>query len=100
MYPRDSTTRTFLIEISLATTTPDLEVKLLAAAAGLQLLASRAAVQMYLNEAVFCWYQRLHANRTPDTEYGRAKVFLHNHHLCAAAIQFIAPPLQIGRAHV
>lgn len=64
---------------------PELEVKLLAAAAGLQLLASRAAVQMYLNEAVFCWYQRLHVSRSPDTEYGRAKVFLHNHHLCAVA---------------
>ncbi|XP_048544281.1 LOW QUALITY PROTEIN: uncharacterized protein LOC125523273 [Triticum urartu] len=74
---------------------PELEVKLLAAAAGLQLLASRAAVQMYLNEAVFCWYQRLHANRAPDTEYGRAKVFLHNHHLCAAATQFVAPPLLV-----
>ncbi|XP_037419291.1 uncharacterized protein LOC119284147 [Triticum dicoccoides] len=74
---------------------PELEAKLLAAAAGLQLLASRAAVQMYLNEAVFCWYQRLHANRAPDTEYGRAKVFLHNHHLCAAATQFVAPPLLV-----
>ncbi|KAM3196116.1 hypothetical protein ACQJBY_072004 [Aegilops geniculata] len=74
---------------------PELEVKLLAAAAGIQLLASRAAVQMYLNEAVFCWYQRLHANRAPDTEYGRAKVFLHNHHLCAAATQFVAPPLLV-----
>lgn len=31
------------------------EAKLLAAAAGLQLLAARPAVQMYLNEAVFCW---------------------------------------------
>ncbi|XP_051197891.1 uncharacterized protein [Lolium perenne] len=74
---------------------PDLEAKLLAAAAGLQLLASRGAVQMYLNEAVFCWYQRLHANRAPDTEYGRAKVFLHNHHLCVAATQFVVPPLLV-----
>uniref|UniRef100_A0ACD5ZP85 Uncharacterized protein n=1 Tax=Avena sativa TaxID=4498 RepID=A0ACD5ZP85_AVESA len=74
---------------------PELEVKLLAAAAGLQLLASRAAVQMYLNEAVFCWYQRLHANRKPDTEYGRAKVFLHNHHLCAAAMHFVVPPMLV-----
>ncbi|KAF8732720.1 hypothetical protein HU200_015055 [Digitaria exilis] len=71
------------------------EVKLLAAAAGLQLLAARAAVQMYLNEAVFCWYQRLHASRSPDTEYGRAKVFLHNHHLCAVATQLVAPPLLV-----
>ncbi|CAN6215305.1 unnamed protein product [Urochloa humidicola] len=69
------------------------EVRLLAAAAGLQLLAARPAVQMYLNEAVFCWYQRLHVSRAPDTEYGRAKVFLHNHHLCAVATQFVAPPL-------
>ncbi|KAF0902374.1 hypothetical protein E2562_016217 [Oryza meyeriana var. granulata] len=74
---------------------PELEVKLLAAAAGLQLLASRAAVQMYLNEAVFCWYQRLHVSRSPDTEYGRAKVFLHNHHLCAIATQLVAPPLLV-----
>ena len=43
----------------------ELEVRLLAAAAGLQLLATRPAVQMYLNEAVFCWYQRLHASRLP-----------------------------------
>ncbi|KAK3128265.1 hypothetical protein QOZ80_6BG0459170 [Eleusine coracana subsp. coracana] len=71
------------------------EVKLLAAAAGLQLLAARPAVQMYLNEAVFCWYQRLHVSRTPDTEYGRAKVFLHNHHLCAVATQLVAPPLLV-----
>ncbi|CAL5045467.1 unnamed protein product [Urochloa decumbens] len=71
------------------------EVRLLAAAAGLQLLAARPAVQMYLNEAVFCWYQRLHVSRTPDTEYGRAKVFLHNHHLCAVATQLVAPPLLV-----
>ncbi|TVU12862.1 hypothetical protein EJB05_46527, partial [Eragrostis curvula] len=71
------------------------EVTLLAAAAGLQLLAARPAVQMYLNEAVFCWYQRLHVSRTPDTEYGRAKVFLHNHHLCAVATQLVAPPLLV-----
>jgi hypothetical protein len=50
---------------------------------------------MYLNEAVFCWYQRLHASRAPDTEYGRAKVFLHNHHLCAVATQLVAPPLLV-----
>lgn len=71
------------------------EVRLLTAAAGLQLLAARPAVQMYLNEAVFCWYQRLHVSRTPDTEYGRAKVFLHNHHLCAVATQLVAPPLLV-----
>jgi hypothetical protein len=71
------------------------EVRLLAAAAGLQLLAARPAVQMYLNEAVFCWYQRLHASRSPDTEYGRAKVFLHNHHLCAVATQLVASPLLV-----
>ncbi|KAL6861462.1 hypothetical protein ACP4OV_017162 [Aristida adscensionis] len=74
---------------------PEQEARLLAAAAGLQLLAARAAVQMYLNEAVFCWYQRLHASRAPDTEYGRAKVFLHNHHLCAVATQLVAPPLLV-----
>jgi len=71
------------------------EATLLATAAGLQLLAARPAVQMYLNEAVFCWYQRLHASRAPDTEYGRAKVFLHNHHLCAVATQLVAPPLLV-----
>jgi hypothetical protein len=53
---------------------------------------------MYLNEAVFFWYQSLHVSRTPDTEYGRAKVFLlhkHNHHLCAVATQLVAPPLPV-----
>uniref|UniRef100_A0A0D9WLB6 Uncharacterized protein n=1 Tax=Leersia perrieri TaxID=77586 RepID=A0A0D9WLB6_9ORYZ len=74
---------------------PEMEVRVLAVAAGLQILASRAAVQMYLNEAVFCWYQRLHVSRSPDTEYGRAKVFLHNHHLCAVATQLVAPPLLV-----
>lgn len=28
-------------------------------------------------------------------DYGRAKVFLHNHYVCLAALQFLAPPLTV-----
>ncbi|KAG1360688.1 transmembrane protein [Cocos nucifera] len=65
----------------------------LMASAFSQLLVLRANLQMYLNEAVLCWYQRLHASRAPDMDYGRAKVFLHNHYLCLVALQFFAPPV-------
>ncbi|XP_073127604.1 uncharacterized protein [Henckelia pumila] len=57
----------------------------------LQILALRPNVQMFLNEAVFCWYQRLHGSKVPDLEYSRAKVFLHNHYLCLVVLQFFAP---------
>ncbi|XP_008800779.2 transmembrane protein 161A [Phoenix dactylifera] len=67
----------------------------LVASAFSQLLVLRANLQMYLNEAVLCWYQRLHASRAPDMDYGRAKVFLHNHYLCLVALQFFAPPVLV-----
>ncbi|KAM3382088.1 hypothetical protein P3S68_007661 [Capsicum galapagoense] len=57
----------------------------------LQILSLRSNVQMYLNEAVFCWYQRLHASKVPDLGYSRAKVFLHNHFVCLAVLQFFLP---------
>ncbi|KNA19044.1 hypothetical protein SOVF_065260, partial [Spinacia oleracea] len=57
----------------------------------LQVIALRWYVQTFLNEAVLSWYQRLHASVVPYTEYSRAKVFLHNHYLCLAVIQFFAP---------
>lgn len=61
----------------------------------LQIIAVRKNLQMYLNEALLSWYQRLHAGKTPDLDFSRAKVFLHNHYLCVAAIQFFAPPALI-----
>lgn len=57
----------------------------------LQALAIRPNLQMYLNEAVLSWYQRLHASKIPDLDYSRAKVFLHNHYLCLSVLQFFAP---------
>ncbi|XP_004309217.1 PREDICTED: transmembrane protein 161B [Fragaria vesca subsp. vesca] len=59
----------------------------------MQLVALRPNLQMYLNEALLCWYQRLHAGKVPDLEYSRAKVFLHNHYLCLVVLQFLAPPV-------
>ncbi|KAJ8497505.1 hypothetical protein OPV22_008057 [Ensete ventricosum] len=61
--------------------------------AGGELMVLRPNVQMYLNEAVVSWYQRLHASRVPDMDYGRAKVFLHNHYLCLVVLHFFAPPV-------
>ncbi|KAI3425390.1 uncharacterized protein J3R85_010301, partial [Psidium guajava] len=58
----------------------------------LQIVAFRSIFQMYLNEAVLSWYQRLHASRVPDLDFSRAKVFLHNHYLCLTILQFLAPP--------
>nr|GEY81869.1 transmembrane protein 161B [Tanacetum cinerariifolium]GFB20823.1 transmembrane protein 161B [Tanacetum cinerariifolium] len=57
----------------------------------LQMLSLRANLQMFLNESVLSWYQRLHASKVPDLTYSRRKVFLHNHYLCLAGIQFFAP---------
>ncbi|XP_074379356.1 uncharacterized protein LOC141720692 isoform X2 [Apium graveolens] len=58
----------------------------------LQMLTLRTNVQIFLNEAVLSWYQRLHASKVPDLDFSRAKVFLHNHYLCLVALQFFAPP--------
>ncbi|KAG5616894.1 hypothetical protein H5410_016718 [Solanum commersonii] len=57
----------------------------------LQIVSLRSNVQMYLNEAVLCWYQRLHASKVPDLAYSRAKVFLHNHFVCLVVLQFFLP---------
>ncbi|XP_009603018.1 uncharacterized protein [Nicotiana tomentosiformis] len=57
----------------------------------LQIVSLRSNVQMYLNEAVLCWYQRLHASKVPDLGYSRAKVFLHNHFVCLVVLQFFVP---------
>ncbi|XP_054790145.1 uncharacterized protein LOC129295630 [Prosopis cineraria] len=61
----------------------------------LQILALRPSLQMYLNEALLSWYQRLHASKIPELDYSRAKVFLHNHYLCLVASQFLAPPVLV-----
>ncbi|GER27035.1 hypothetical protein STAS_02714 [Striga asiatica] len=61
----------------------------------LQFLAVRPNVQMFLNEAVLCWYQRLHASKVPELDYSRAKVFLHNHYLCVVAVQFFVPAMMV-----
>ncbi|KAG9156724.1 hypothetical protein Leryth_024491 [Lithospermum erythrorhizon] len=69
----------------------------------LQLVSLRQNVQMFLNEAVLCWYQRLHASKVPQLDYSRAKVFLHNHNLCLAVLQFFGPSalilLFLGLSH-
>ncbi|XP_026377810.1 uncharacterized protein LOC113272121 [Papaver somniferum] len=56
-----------------------------------QFLALRPNLQMYLNEAVLSWYQRLHASKVPDLEFSRAKIFLHNYYMCLVVLQFLAP---------
>lgn len=61
----------------------------------LQFLTVRPNVQMFLNEAVLCWYQRLHASKVPDLDYSRAKVFLHNHYLCLVVVQFFVPAMMV-----
>ncbi|BBG98275.1 hypothetical protein Prudu_007634, partial [Prunus dulcis] len=40
----------------------------------LQIVALRPNIQMYLNEALLSWYQRLHASRVPDLDFSRAKI--------------------------
>ncbi|OWM75630.1 uncharacterized protein LOC116195266 [Punica granatum] len=57
-----------------------------------QFIALRPNLQMYLNEAVLSWYQRLHASRVPDLDFSRAKVFLHNHYACLAVVHYFVPP--------
>lgn len=70
----------------------------------LQIFVLRSNLQMYLNEAVLSWYQRLHAGKVPDLDFSRAKVFLHNHFLCLVVLQFVAPPalvlLFLGLSHI
>ncbi|CAH2070265.1 unnamed protein product [Thlaspi arvense] len=61
----------------------------------LQAMAVRPNLQMFLNEAVLSWYQRLHGSKTPDLEFSRAKMFLHNHYLCLVALQFLAPSVLV-----
>lgn len=61
----------------------------------MQIVVLRPNVQMYLNEALLCWYQRLHASKVPDLDFSRAKVFLHNHYLCLVVLQFLAPPILV-----
>ncbi|XP_044506858.1 uncharacterized protein LOC123226406 [Mangifera indica] len=61
----------------------------------IQIVALRPNLQMYLNEAVLSWYQRLHASKVPDLDFSRAKVFLHNHYLCLVVLQFFAPAILV-----
>ncbi|XP_031269501.1 uncharacterized protein LOC116127978 [Pistacia vera] len=61
----------------------------------IQIVALRPNLQMYLNEAVLSWYQRLHASKVPDLDFSRAKVFLHNHYLCLVVLQFFAPAIMV-----
>lgn len=61
----------------------------------LQIVALRPNLQMYLNEALLSWYQRLHARKVPDLDYSRAKMFLHNHFLCLVVLQFLGPPVLV-----
>ncbi|KAK9143474.1 hypothetical protein Syun_012874 [Stephania yunnanensis] len=68
-----------------------LRIWFLLASGILQFAAIRPNLQMYLNEAVLSWYQRLHSGKVPDLDFSRAKIFLHNHHLCLVVLQFFAP---------
>ncbi|GMY07116.1 transmembrane protein 161B [Fagus crenata] len=61
----------------------------------LQIVALRPNLQMYLNEALLSWYQRLHASKVPDLDFSRAKVFLHNHYICLVVLQFFAAPILV-----
>ncbi|KAG8652877.1 hypothetical protein MANES_06G145800v8 [Manihot esculenta] len=40
----------------------------------IQIMALRPNLQMYLNEALLSWYQRLHASKVPDLDFSRAKI--------------------------
>ncbi|XP_031476613.1 uncharacterized protein LOC116248138 [Nymphaea colorata] len=62
----------------------------------IQLLLLRRNVQMYLNEAVLSWYQRLHTSKVPDLDFSRAKLFLHNHYIYQVLLQFLIPPTLQG----
>ncbi|KAK8340678.1 hypothetical protein V6Z12_A08G113900 [Gossypium hirsutum] len=58
-------------------------------------VADKLVGNMFLNEAVLSWYQRLHASKVSDLDFSRAKIFLHNHYLCLAVLQFLAPPVLV-----
>ncbi|TYK22926.1 transmembrane protein 161B [Cucumis melo var. makuwa] len=45
----------------------------------LQIVAVRQNLQMFLNEALLSWYQRLHAGKVPDLDFSRAKQFGSSH---------------------
>ncbi|XP_050223870.2 uncharacterized protein LOC126673680 [Mercurialis annua] len=62
----------------------------------IQIIALRTNLQMYLNEALLPWYQRLHASKVPDLDFSRAKVFLHSHYLCLVVLQFFAPLILVA----
>ncbi|XP_078445882.1 transmembrane protein 161AB protein [Wolffia australiana] len=70
----------------------EIKTLILAGSAILKLMAIRADLQAYLNEAVLSWYQMLHGGKVLAMDQGRAKIFLHNHNLCLAVVQFFAPP--------
>ncbi|KAK0600117.1 hypothetical protein LWI29_011816 [Acer saccharum] len=59
----------------------------------IQIVALSPNLQMYLNEVVLSWYQKLHASKVLDLDFSRAKVFLHNHFLCLVVMQLFAPPI-------
>ncbi|KAE8720445.1 hypothetical protein F3Y22_tig00019627pilonHSYRG00008 [Hibiscus syriacus] len=40
-------------------------------------------------------FTRLHASKVPDLDFSRPKVFMHNHYLCLAVLQFFAPSLLV-----
>ncbi|KAK0598936.1 hypothetical protein LWI29_000868 [Acer saccharum] len=61
----------------------------------IQIVALHPNLQMYLNEAVLSWYQKLHASKVLDLDFSRAKVFLHNHFLCLVVMQLFAPPILV-----
>ncbi|KAK0599578.1 hypothetical protein LWI29_006582 [Acer saccharum] len=62
----------------------------------IQIVALHPNLQMYLNEAVWSWYQKLHASKVLDLDFSRAKVFLHNHFLCLVVMQLFAPPILVA----
>ncbi|KAL4188234.1 hypothetical protein AMTRI_Chr09g43090 [Amborella trichopoda] len=67
----------------------------LLASAILQLLLLRTNVQMFLDEGVLSWYQRLHSSKVPDLDFSRAKIFLHNHYICYVVLQLSIPPMLV-----
>ncbi|MBA0553920.1 hypothetical protein Golob_013059 [Gossypium lobatum] len=72
-----------------------LRILCLLLSAVLQVVALRSNLQMFLNEAVLFWYQRLHASKVSDLDFSRAKIFLHNHYLCLIVLQLFAPPVLV-----
>ncbi|TYI68971.1 hypothetical protein E1A91_D08G122600v1, partial [Gossypium mustelinum] len=58
-------------------------------------VADKLVGNMFLNEAVLFWYQRLHASKVSDLDFSRAKILLHNHYLCLAVLQLFTPPILV-----